>query len=341
VQKLARLLAALLMLAMAVMAGCSTTKQQSSLDSISATPTGWSMSVSGDLRPVLRPEGTELIIDLPGARSARNGLAAPLGMTLREVKPERGGREPDPTSPKATIPTRMPAGGLRIEQPAPASPYMLLRPDATHLELRTRPRGVAGKVIVLDPGHGGEESGTVGTAGTIEKDLNLAVALKLRPLLEAAGAKVIMTRTADTRSLTPDKLASANSAAQRTEADLAERSAIANRAQADMLISIHANGSTTSSGGTEVYWAVGSLNAAHSQRLAGLAQQELVAALGLQSRGVKQRGFNVIRVTDAPGILVEMGFLTNPGEEQLLTSAAGQGAVAQALLQAVTSYFEP
>jgi len=312
------------------------------LEAITATANGWSIAVRGDLRPVLRTEGNDLIVDLPGALRASNKATALPGMTILDVEPERqGSGEPNLGSATAAIPTRMTAGGLRMRQPAPASPYMLLRADSSHVELRIRPRGLSGKVIVLDPGHGGEETGAVGNAGNIEKNVNLAVALRLRPLLEAAGAKVIMTRTTDTRVLAPDKFASATSAVERTQMDLAERSAMSNRAQADMFISIHANGGPMGDGGTEVYWAVSNLNAAHSLRLAGLAQQELVAALGLYNRGAKQRPFNVIRMSEAPAILVEMGFMTNPREEQLLISAAGQDAVAQALLKTVTRYFEP
>lgn len=102
---------------------------------------------------------------------------------------------------------------------------------------------------------------------------------------------------------------------------------------------MHANGGPDGDGGTEVHWAVSNLNALLSRRLAGLAQEELTAALGLADRGFKQRPFNVVRMGDAPAMLVEMGFMTEPSEERLLTSAAGQQAAAEAIARAISRYF--
>ncbi len=302
---------------------------------------GWGFQIRGDLRPVLRQEGSELVLDLPGALRAAELTGLPGGISLTEVGPE-GGAAPaqgQPSSTTASVPDRMPLGGLRLRLAAPTSPYALYRTGAGRMELRFIPDGLAGKKILLDPGHGGEESGAVGVAGYIEKDVNLAVALRLKPLLEQAGATVLMTRTTDARVLPPDQASKYGSHSERTQADLAVRSAIANQEQVDLMLSIHSNAGPAGDGGTEVYWAISNLNAAKSQYLAGLMQRELVGALGFYDRGVKQRPFNVIRNSHAPGVLVELGFMTSGREEAVLASASGQEAAAGALFRAVQAYF--
>jgi N-acetylmuramoyl-L-alanine amidase len=301
------------------------------------TGQGWKLAYTGNLRPVLRSEEGALVLDLPGAVWS---AALPEGVKLEEAAPEEGAPQPQMTSTTAQVPTRMPAGGVRLRlAPANSHPYALYRPIPGEIELRFLPPGLTGKVIVVDAGHGGAETGAVGPAGTLEKNVNLAVALKLQPLLEAAGARVIMTRTADTQVLPPDQAGVATSEQERVQLDLAARSALANRSGADLYISIHANGGPPGDGGTEVFWAVNNLNAASSRHLADLAQEELLSALGLVDRGAKQRPFNVIRMSEAPAVLVELGFMTNAREERLLASAEGQDAAARALLRAIERYF--
>ncbi|MFZ5817366.1 MAG: N-acetylmuramoyl-L-alanine amidase [Bacillota bacterium] len=300
-------------------------------------PDGWRFTVRGEGRPVLRPEGQALLVDIPAA--VWRVAEAPPGLVWEKVAPEAGGSPQPLSSPTATIPVRMPAGGLRIRLPLPDQLYALRQPEPGRFELRWVSPGLAGKRIVVDPGHGGEETGAVGRSGVPEKAVNLAVALRLKPLLEAAGAEVIMTRTEDRRVISPEEEAQQTSYQERTQVDLQARSALANRVGADLFISIHANGGPAGDGGIEVFWAVPNLNAAESRRLAGLAQAELVRALGLADRGVKQRPFNVIRYSEAPAILVEMGFMTNPAEEQLLLSEWGQQQAAEALLRAVEAFF--
>lgn len=289
------------------------------LDRLEALPGGWRVVVKGETRPVLRPDEGGLLVEIP---AAANQAVIPPGLELEEGQ--------------------MPAGGLRLRLPAPAGPYVLSQPEPGHYELRWVARGLTGKRIVLDPGHGGEETGAVGVStGVPEKELNLAVAQRLKPLLEAAGAQVIMTRTGDSRVIDETQAAAQTSYQERTQADLQARSALANREGADLVISIHANGGPAGDGGTEVFWAVPNLNAAQSQRLATLAQEELLAALGLADRGVKQRPFNVIRYSEAPAVLVELGFMTNPAEEALLLNDWGQQRSAEALFRAIERYFSP
>lgn len=300
---------------------------------------GWSITMRGNLNPVLRHVDGELVVDLPGAVTAAGYLGLPDGLRLEQVAPEAGA-QPAVNQLNATVPSRMPAGGLRIRFPMPDQPYALYRTGPGRLALRLLAPGLTGKMIVLDPGHGGEESGAYGPAGNSEKHINLAVALLLRPLLEEAGARVIMTRTEDRRVLPAEAAAALASHSERTQKDLAARSAMANAADADLFLSIHANGGVPGEGGIETFWTIPNLNASLSQRLAGLVQEEVLSAYGFVDRGVKQRPFNVIRYSEAPAVLAELGFMTHPHEEAVMASAVGQKAAAEALFQAIQRYFE-
>lgn len=314
---------------------------------VAAAADGWRLEIQGDLRPLLRAEGGELVLELPGARLAP-GLAWPPGIRGGWVDPEpappgAGGAAPRPGAGATTaISTRMPAGGVRLRLPStPGQPYALYRPRPGELALRLLPPGLAGKTVVLDPGHGGEEAGAGGPAGQQEKDVNLAVARRLATLLEQAGARVVFTRSADARVLPPEQAGALATLNERTRADLEARVALANGAGADLFLSIHANGGPPGEAGTETYWAVPNLNAARSRRLAELVQAEVVQALGRWDRGVKQRPFHVIRYTDAPAALVELAFLSDYAEAALLSSPAGQAEAAGALFRAVAAFFSP
>ncbi len=310
------------------------------LERLQRTTSGWSFYTRGDLRPTIRQEGNDLVMDLPGANLADDFPGLPEGVNLAEVEPEPSpAGAPQPSSLTATVPTRMTAGGLRLRLPAPSAPYALYRTGPGILELRELHPGLSGKTIILDPGHGGGETGAVGPNGTIEKDINLALALLIKPMLEQQGSRVIMTRTGDTRVIPSSVADSLKSESERTSADLAARSTLANREKADLYLSIHANGGPPSDGGAETYWALSNLNASRSLFLAEKIQSELVEALGLTNRGVKQRAFNVIRYSEAPAVLVELGFMTNTYEERLLASADGQRMAAEALLRGIQAYY--
>ena len=187
-------------------------------------------------------------------------------------------------------------------------------------------------VVVIDPGHdlranlhtepigpgssmqkildGG---GTRGVAtGISEADLNLAVAVRLRALLERAGVKVVMTRTTTSH----------------TSMGNVARARIANRARAALFLRIHADGSPDprSAGAHTLYPALhaGWTDDIHvaSRRAAVIVQRELVRALGFPDRGLQERtDFTGFNWSDVPVILVELGFMTNPAEDRLLATA--------------------
>jgi N-acetylmuramoyl-L-alanine amidase len=227
-----------------------------------------------------------------------------------------------------------------------------------------RPAPVLGAVgvrtIVIDPGHGGEEVGARGPGGTLEKDVVLAIARRLRDqLVNALGVRVFLTRNQD------------------AEVELDARTAIANNYKADLFISIHANAvRARGAKGSEVYFlsyqasdeesrrvamlegiaeplgaaAPGSAlelilwdmaQAEHLEESSALAtriQDELGAVTGSQVRGVKQAPFRVLVGATMPAVLVEVAFISNPEEEELLSSEAYQGRVAGALMRGIARY---
>lgn len=147
----------------------------------------------------------------------------------------------------------------------PALPAAVLREQAAMV--------LAGKAVVLDPGHGGPDGGAVGRSGSVEKAITLDVALRLRDLLNQAGAKAVLTREAD-RDLAD--AAKAQSLRQRKRQDLAARVALGNESGADVFLSIHANSFPTlpsMHGAQTFYLASGS---SENRRLATALQDELV-----------------------------------------------------------------
>ena len=186
---------------------------------------------------------------------------------------------------------------------------------------------VADKVVVIDAGHGGSDTGAVGTYGTTEKAVTLAVALKTEKILQAEGMKVVMTRRTDVDVASPH--------ASNTQ----ELQARVNKIppQADIFISIHCNAFTNpASHGMETYYN----NANYGgQRLAQLLNEELAKHGGLFNRGVKAANFYVIKRANCPASLIELGFITNPDEEVLLDDDHYQNLLAGAIANAVKRFF--
>lgn len=220
----------------------------------------------------------------------------------------------------------------------------------------SRARGV--RTIVLDPGHGGVETGAVGTRGSAEKDLTMQVARALQSQLERRlPVRVLLTREGD------------------EDVPLDSRTALGNRHKADLFVSLHLNSSYGAGArGTETYflsrqasdqlaadaaaaensgeapaspegtlelilWDLAqSYHLAESQRFANLVQEELNQTLGIRDRGVKQAPFRVLMGATMPAVLVELGFLSNPDEEALLQSPVYQAQLVDALVRAVARF---
>ncbi len=180
--------------------------------------------------------------------------------------------------------------------------------------------------IVADPGHGGRDSGAVGPSGVQEKVVVLPVAKKLADILAAAGAQVRMTRTDD------------------SEPSLAQRAAISNSFSADLFISIHANAySSPTAKGVEVWTCKG--QTAADPLAECIANSLQVTFPGLVFRADmsdgdqdKEANYYVLRYTNAPAVLVELAFITNPVEEELLNSADYQEKAAWAIAEGIAKY---
>ncbi len=185
---------------------------------------------------------------------------------------------------------------------------------------------VGGKIIVLDPGHGGSDTGAVGPTGVTEKAVSLAVSLKAQRLLTDSGYQVVMTRTTDIDVAAPGVPDSTELQARVDKAP----------SNAALFISVHCNAFNASANGMETFHAPTAVKGA---RLARLLNEELARLGGLNNRGVKAARFYVMTHSQCPASLIELGFITNPREEKLLASNDYQQKLAQAITNAVNRYF--
>lgn len=188
--------------------------------------------------------------------------------------------------------------------------------------------GLKGKVIVLDPGHGGSDPGAIGLDKTYEKTVTLAVAQRVAALLEKAGAKVVMTRRDDR-----DVFGAGATAVE----ELGARTKVANAIKADLFLSIHANAfGNRAVGGTSTHYYQKSR---YDKLLAVNLQESLVAAAGLTDRGIQPANFYVVKRTLMPAALVEMAFISNPDEEKLLNTPKFQQQFAQGIVNGLDQFF--
>lgn len=194
---------------------------------------------------------------------------------------------------------------------------------------KTTIEGVKGRAVVLDPGHGGSDSGAVGPTGARECDVALSVSLKVRDMLTSNGASVRMTRETD------KDVYGWNSTAPQ---ELRARVNVANYApETDIFVSVHCNAfaSSAANGMETFYYATSS----KGRKLASLINEELAQAGGLHNRGVKTANFYVIKNSDKPATLLELAFITNPREEELLTDEDYQNKLAEAIVKGIARYF--
>lgn len=188
--------------------------------------------------------------------------------------------------------------------------------------------GLQNKVIVIDPGHGGSDSGAIGPNGIMEKTITLAVAQKVQALLEKAGAQVIMTRQTDKDVYAPN-----DSAAD----ELRARTQVASNNNADVFLSIHINAfSKPTVGGTATYYYPKSK---YDIMLAQAIQNNIAAAGGLQNRGRHPARFYVLRNTQMPAVLAELAFISNPDEERIINTQQFQQQIAQGIVQGLDAFF--
>lgn len=236
--------------------------------------------------------------------------------------------------------------------PPPAAGEAILSLSGSRTAIRT---------IVIDPGHGGDDIGARGPTGVLEKEVTLAIARRLKSAIEARyGIRVLQTRD-DDRLVGPD-----------------ERAAYANNNKADLFITLHANASPQPSvKGAEVFYLSLDKYADQARRqaqqdgavlpvfgggnrhidlvlwdfaqakyidqsgvLAGLVEAQLRDKVEVSPFAVQQGPMRVLVGVNMPAVLIEMGYLTNPEQEQALASAGYQGSIVQALTEAVAPFRE-
>ncbi|MBC9825904.1 GW dipeptide domain-containing protein [Carnobacterium inhibens] len=188
------------------------------------------------------------------------------------------------------------------------------------------------KTVYVDAGHGGKDPGAQ-SGGVNEKDLNLKVALKVRDKLEQKGYNVVMSRTTD------------------VFLELSEIARKANNSKADIFVSIHHNSFNKNSYGIESfsYNSLGTSTNAMSKNLARLAsseklaknsQQQMISYTGAYNRGAKKANFHVIRETNMPAVLLELGFVDNTSERSKLVTNNYQEKLANGIVQGIVDYFK-
>lgn len=191
------------------------------------------------------------------------------------------------------------------------------------------------RVIIIDPGHGGEDGGAVGSDGTVEKDLNLAVAVKLQKLLEMSGCTVFMTRSEDESLSTPEDAAKG----ERKVADLANRKQITDDLNVEAFVSIHMNTFTDPQYfGTQVFY---SSSPTDSKKLADLIQAEVKAYDPENTRVAKDGSKNIFILsdTDIPSVVVECGFLSNEKDLARLKTDEYQQKIATAIFSGINKFY--
>lgn len=195
-------------------------------------------------------------------------------------------------------------------------------------------RVMAGRTVFIDPGHGHPDPGASGPGGAVEKDIVLAIGLKLQALLEAHGVAVIMTRTADHDLADPGE----RRISRRKRQDLLRRVELANHSGADAVLSIHANAFPSPRWhGAQVFYQA---HSPKSQRLARMLQAQLARSTGNTTRQASAKLDHCMLVkVKRPAVTVEAGFLSNPREAAMLMNPSYQSRIAWALFAGLIRYF--
>lgn len=192
---------------------------------------------------------------------------------------------------------------------------------------------LAGKVIYLDPGHGGADGGAVGSS-LMEKNVALDISLRVRDYLQQQGALVLMTRESD---IDLASIGTKGLARRKTE-DLRNRVEVINSSSADLFLSIHLNAIPSGRwrGAQTFYYGKFEEN----KRIALYIQDELRKSLENTDRGAKQLpGIYLLKYASKPGALVEVGFLSNPDEEKLLGGKKYLDSMAASIYKGILRYY--
>lgn len=202
--------------------------------------------------------------------------------------------------------------GLRVDRPGTAS---RLREELKRLET-----GLAGALVMVDPGHGGPDPGEIGPNGASEADICWRLALKLAQRLSRIGARTRFTRT------------------EVENPEPSERAARANAAEADLYLALHLNAHSTggpAEGATTFHFGESRSGEALAEKL-----QDEIVALGFKDCRSHARSYPVLRETRMPAVLVEPGFITHPDDEKRLSDPDVLSSIADAIARGVRRFYE-
>ena len=202
---------------------------------------------------------------------------------------------------------------------------------------KKKPKVIPDTYIVVDAGHGGMDGGAVGAEGTLEKEINLKVAQKLKSLLEAGGANVKMTRDEDI-SIHDE---SAKTVREQKRSDLSKRRDMAMDEKTDLFVSIHMNKFEQSKyRGAQIFYADN-----EKSRILADKIRERIIPVSEKSDGREIKPaystMYILNGTQNPAVIVECGFLSNPDEERLLNDEEYQIKIAKAIFDGICDYLRP
>jgi len=172
--------------------------------------------------------------------------------------------------------------------------------------------------IGIDPGHGGTDPGAVAANGLQEKDVTLPVGLKLKELLQNTDTNVVISRTED------------------VDVSLAERVNLFNQEKVDLIISVHINSSENPAARYISTFILGP--GGQAEKVAHSIQKEIVRVTGWPDGGIRTANFYLLRKTDAPAVLLEIGFISNPATAILLAQQSIQHSLTRAIFRGLATY---
>lgn len=207
---------------------------------------------------------------------------------------------------------------------------LLFAGDKVRTYVSVQQENVRRNLVVLDPGHGGRDPGKVGVQGEQEKDINLAISLKVKERLEKDGMEVVMTREKDVMLADED-------ASNKKLEDLNNRISIINERQPAVAVSIHQNSySDASVKGAQVFYFT---HSDKGKQAAEAMQKELLEFDQENTRKIKANDtYYLLKKTEVPTVIVECGFLSCPEEAALLTDEAYQKKLAEAIAKGIESW---
>ena len=246
--------------------------------------------------------------------SGNNGVVIlpPRGVTIATQSTDPDVEQSSPQPPVTRRPS--PAHVVTRPQPSTAPSPIQNRPEPTNPVRNGRLENIT---IAIDPGHGGRDPGAIGVGGLREKDVVSDIAYDVAEILKQLGAHVILTRSDD------------------REIDLDPRVQIAERANADLFISIHANSISLERpdvNGLETYYYSSGF------QLAEAIHDAILRQLNMSDRGVRQARFYVLRTTSMPAVLVETGFVTGAQDAQNFANPSWRFQMAQAIADGIMQY---